>query len=277
MSQTTAESLLPIGAFSRRSRLSLKALRLYDELGLLPPARIDPESGYRYYAPDQVERARLIGLLRRLDMPLARIRRVLELDGPAASREVAAFWAEAEESVAVKRRLVAYLERHLEGRGEPMFDVTTRELPEQQVVSMTRAVHVGELVPFLHEARSTLLEQLRRSGARPSGPWLAIYHGEVNEDSDGPVEVCVPFEGRADAADGVTVRTEPAHREAFTTITMAQCQFPAILDAYGAVESWTGQRGMEITASPREVYFTDGDAAADEPFCDIAFPVRQAL
>jgi DNA-binding transcriptional MerR regulator len=279
MSQTTADatSLQSIGAFSRRSRLSLKALRLYDELGVLLPARIDPDSGYRYYAAEQVERARLIGLLRRLDMPLARIRRVLDLDGPAASREVAAYWAEAEASVAVKRRLVAYLERHLEGRGEPMFDVTTRELPEQRVASMTRAVHVGELVPFLMEARATLFEQLQRSGARPSGPWIAIYHGEVNEDSDGPVEVCIPFDGHVKAGDGVTARSEPAHREAFTTITLAQCQFPAILDAYGAVEAWIQERGMEIAASPREVYFADAQAREpepDEPFCDIAFPIR---
>jgi effector-binding domain-containing protein len=135
----------------------------------------------------------------------------------------------------------------------------------------------GELVPFLHEARAALFEQLRRAGARPSGPWIAVYHGEVNEDSDGPVEVAIPFEGQAEASDGVTVRREPAHREAFTTITLAQCQFPAILDAYGAVEDWILERGMEIAASPREVYFADGEARdpePDEPFCDIAFPIR---
>lgn len=59
MSVTAPTHLLPIGAFARRSRLSLKALRLYDELGLLPPARVDPETGYRSYVADQVDRARL--------------------------------------------------------------------------------------------------------------------------------------------------------------------------------------------------------------------------
>jgi PPM family protein phosphatase len=85
MSLTTSPDLLSIGAFARRSRLSLKALRLYDELGLLPPAHVDAETGYRYYAAAQVDRARLIGLLRRLDMPLARIGRVLELEGASAA------------------------------------------------------------------------------------------------------------------------------------------------------------------------------------------------
>ena len=49
MSLTAAPDLLSIGAFAQRTRLSHKALRLYAELGLLPPARIDPETGYRFY------------------------------------------------------------------------------------------------------------------------------------------------------------------------------------------------------------------------------------
>jgi DNA-binding transcriptional MerR regulator len=51
-------SLLSIGEFARLSQLSAKALRLYDELGLVPPARVDPGSGYRFYAVEQLDRAR---------------------------------------------------------------------------------------------------------------------------------------------------------------------------------------------------------------------------
>jgi DNA-binding transcriptional MerR regulator len=89
MSLDGRPDLLSIGAFAQRSRLSLKALRLYAELDLLPPAEVERENGYRYYAVEQIERARLIGLLRRLEMPLARIGRVLALDGsrrPGRSR-----------------------------------------------------------------------------------------------------------------------------------------------------------------------------------------------
>lgn len=71
--------LLTIGVFAQAARLSPKALRLYDELGLLRPAAVDGESGYRFYDPAQLERARLIAWLRRLGMPLARIRRVCDL------------------------------------------------------------------------------------------------------------------------------------------------------------------------------------------------------
>ena len=65
--------LLTIGAFARASRLSPKALRLYDELGLLRPVRVDEYSGYRYHSPDQLEQARLVAWLRRIGMPLAAI------------------------------------------------------------------------------------------------------------------------------------------------------------------------------------------------------------
>ncbi len=65
--------LLTIGAFARQSRLSPKALRLYNELGLLTPVEIDLRTGYRRYAPEQLDHARLVAWLCGLGMPLARI------------------------------------------------------------------------------------------------------------------------------------------------------------------------------------------------------------
>ncbi|WP_369203489.1 MerR family transcriptional regulator [Streptomyces sp. PU-14G] len=127
--------LLTIGAFAKASRLSPKALRLYDELGLLTPERVDPVSGYRLYAPAQLERARLVAWLRRLGMPLARIRRVCELaesdrDGTgrpgypgspggssgSAAREVRAYWAAVEGETAARRDLATFLIDHLSGK-----------------------------------------------------------------------------------------------------------------------------------------------------------------
>ncbi|CCK30270.1 regulatory protein [Streptomyces davaonensis JCM 4913] len=101
--------MLTIGAFARACRLSPKALRLYDELGLLRPARVDPETGYRYYAPAQLEQARLMAWLRRIGMPLARIREVGALPPQAAAREIRAYWAGVEAETAVRRDLAAFL------------------------------------------------------------------------------------------------------------------------------------------------------------------------
>ncbi|HEV7652191.1 MAG TPA: MerR family transcriptional regulator [Actinophytocola sp.] len=101
--------LLTIGAFARASRLSPKALRLYDELGLLRPARVDPVSGYRLYEPAQLERARLVAWLRRLGLPLARIKEVCDLPRSAAAEVVADYWRQVETETAARRDLADFL------------------------------------------------------------------------------------------------------------------------------------------------------------------------
>lgn len=100
--------LLTIGEFARACRLSAKALRLYDELGLLRPAVVDPDNGYRRYAPDQLERARLVAWLRRIGMPLADIRGVVELTGAEAAEAVERYWRRVEADTEAGRRLAAY-------------------------------------------------------------------------------------------------------------------------------------------------------------------------
>lgn len=109
-----------IGTFAKASRLSPKALRLYDELGLLTPARVDPVSGYRLYAQEQLDRARLVAWLRRLGMPLARIRHVSTLESAEAAQEVRAFWAQVEADTAARRNLASFLIGHLHGKDPAM-------------------------------------------------------------------------------------------------------------------------------------------------------------
>ena len=76
------DDLLVIGRFARLSGLSVGALRHYDEIGLLAPAEVDRETGYRRYRRDQLDAARLVGRLRDLEVPLETIRAVLETDDP---------------------------------------------------------------------------------------------------------------------------------------------------------------------------------------------------
>ena len=275
MNETATDTdLMPIGRFSQLSRLSLKALRLYDALGLLPPAYTDPASSYRYYTAAQLRDARLIGLLRGLEMPLERIARVLKLEGAEAAREVAAYWREIETETAVKRKLVYYLEGWLEGKGETMFEVKTREVLEQKVLSLQRNVYVKDLSPFIGEAMGELYGYLAEKGLEVSGAGFVVYHNEVNEDSDGPAEVCVPFRGSVEPTGEMRVRLEPAHREAFTRITKGEVAFPGILQAFDAVHDWVEGQGFRGAAPPREVYFADWNAVSeDDPACDVAWPI----
>jgi len=128
MGKAAGVELMSIGAFAKASRLSPKALRLYDELGLLPPARVDPFNGYRSYTTGQLERARLVAWLRRLGMPLARIREVCALEPAAAAREVRAYWAREEAGVAARRELAAFLVDHLSRKDDSAMSSTTAPL-----------------------------------------------------------------------------------------------------------------------------------------------------
>ncbi|MCB5166540.1 protein phosphatase 2C domain-containing protein [Streptomyces bambusae] len=119
--------LLTIGAFAKASRLSPKALRLYDELGLLTPARVDLVTGYRLYGPEQLDQARLVAWLRRLGMPLARIQHVCALDAVSAAQEVRAFWAQVEADTAARRDLATFLIDHLSWK-DPALSPTAKPL-----------------------------------------------------------------------------------------------------------------------------------------------------
>jgi DNA-binding transcriptional MerR regulator len=79
---------MQIGRFSRLTGLTVKALRHYDQLGLLRPDAVDPETGYRTYTGEQVERAELIRQLRKLEMPLDDIASLLTTDDPALQKRL---------------------------------------------------------------------------------------------------------------------------------------------------------------------------------------------
>ncbi|GAA4443989.1 MerR family transcriptional regulator [Phytohabitans houttuyneae] len=118
--------LLTIGAFARASGLTAKALRLYDDTGLLRPAAVDPESGYRLYEPAQLDRARLIARLRRIGMPLAEIRDVSRLAPAEAAAAIGVYWRRVTADTAARGRLASLLVDDLSGRGSTMSDLTIR-------------------------------------------------------------------------------------------------------------------------------------------------------
>lgn len=280
------EELLTIGAFAARARLSAKALRLYDRLGLLVPAHVDAASGYRYYRASQTERARLVALLRQLDMPLARVAEVVGADGAEAADRLAAYWADVETRVAGQRTLAEYLRARLSGRSSEMygrFEIETVDVPEQVVISETRHTLADELPAWIGASLIRLETAAGECGGVTGAPFV-VYHAEVSTESDGPAESCVPVadetaarawaEARGRAWE-TKVRVEPARRLAYTRITKAQVAHPQILAAFEAVEQWIAEQGLEQAGPCREVYFADWEASGpDDAVCDVAFPLR---
>ena len=292
---TLTRRCLTIGVFARRSRLSMKALRLYDRLGLLIPADVDPENGYRRYRESQLATARMIVMLRRLDMPLTDVADIISAPGPEAAERLAAYWDAFEQRVAGQRELVSHLRNKLSGCEDTLGvpDVLMRDVPEQLVLIEQRHVPVEELPGWIGAAMTRLIATAHAHGGIAGFPFV-VYYGEVNEDSDGPAEACVPIaDHRGGASDGRggssdppdsaladsiathAMRLEPEHREAYVRLRKAQVAFPQILSAYDGVARWASVNGVEISGAPREIYFADFRSAgsADE-VCDVAFPVR---
>jgi DNA-binding transcriptional MerR regulator len=238
------ENLMPIGEFAAASRLSQKALRLYGENGVLPPAWVDPDNGYRYYSVEQLHAATLVALLRRAGMPLVDIRSFLR--SPSLER-LEAHERGLGDELAERRRVLGYARRIL--KGEPMYDVVTKHVEAQPYVSRTKRVRVPDLESFIADT----FRELGRDAAREPG--FVLYHGPVNNEEDGPVEVCLP------ASDGD--RRLPAGEIAFTEIRGEQCQFPQILGAYEAVYRWAKEQGREVSGPAREIYLR-GPGADEE-------------
>jgi len=229
------ENLVTIGQFAEAAQVSQKALRLYAANGLLPPARVDSDTGYRYYGIEQLHTARLIGLLRSAGMSLLEIRRLLA--SPSA-QALDAYEKRLERELAERREVLAYVKRIIEEA--PMFDVKLKQVPAQRSASRTANVRVAQLEPFILDT----IEELSAEGA--AGPPFTIFHGAVTEESDGPVEVCVP------RSDGD--RELPAGEVAYTTVSGKQCDFPEILGAYDAVARWAREQRREFASPPREIY-----------------------
>jgi DNA-binding transcriptional MerR regulator len=277
--------LMSIGEFARLSRLSAKALRLYDELGLLPPAQVDPDSGYRWYAAGQLDNARLVALLRQIGVSLAQIRLILSLEPETAAQQVGAYWSGAEADHAGRRDLAGYLVDRLAGKRSVMYEVKVRDIPARSLLCLLRPASseqevwaMGKEVIGMLKAQPVPVPRIEGV----AGAAFLIYYGEVNQDSDGPVEFCWPvpqdLAGQIAASlPGLTLRTEPAHQEVYVHLdqdaTAAQWQAVGDSALAWAVEQQRqpSDLGLRVTLLTTTAPVTDASRRGGG---DLALPLR---
>jgi len=272
-----------IGEFARLSRLSPKALRLYDSSGLLEPARVDRATGSRHYARGQLEHARLVSSLRQVGIPLAEIKSALAAEGELRAERIAAFWAEAEAEHAARRRLVGSLIERLRGNHESAasmaYAVSTRTLPDRSVLTQTRDMHVEEQTPVREEFMRTFHDAgVARLPGVAGAPYI-VYYGDVTTDSDGPIEWCWPVdedraEELAERFPDLTLRTDPAHQEAYVHYGATSLLHAArIVLAAQSLLAWAHDQDRELISGLRLVYLQADDEGAGLD-CDVAVPLR---
>jgi DNA-binding transcriptional MerR regulator len=273
-----------IGEFARRSRLSLKALRLYDERGVLVPSRVDQASGYRYYDTAQLEEARLVVMMRQLQLPLAAIKELLACDPADAAERIAAHWREVESVHDARRELADYLVSRLSGKRPVMYEVATREMPERSLLCLKRNVDEQGQWAFGKEFIAIMRERPLPKIEGRAGAFFCIQWGWVGGDNDGPVEWCKPVpkaEARALAEQypELTLRTEPAHGEVFVPLPpdYGMAQWQIAIESMQAWEQEHEDEDVRLALTPEDLglritYLATGPVTDPVSDCDFALP-----
>jgi effector-binding domain-containing protein len=256
-------ALLPIGRFSKMTRLSVKALRLYDEIGLLCPAEVDPASGYRYYSTEQAGRAEAVRVLRSVDMPLEEIRSVLDAGDPASARSILVMHRDRLAGrLAAQERMLSYLES-LIGRedGRMPYQVEIEEAASQTVAAIRKRTDLSRIGSDIGEGFGALMGAMGREGIGPAGPPLIVYHDVIDGETEGDIEICVPVTRAPSGGGDVYSRELPGGTMA---TTVHHGPYEEIGTAYQTIMAWISEHGHDPAGPPREIYLNDPQSVAPE-------------
>jgi DNA-binding transcriptional MerR regulator len=194
-------ALLSIGEFSRLTHVSVKALRHYHDLELLSPARIDPDSGYRFYATAQAPKAQLIRRFRDLGMPLDQVKVVLTATDPTVRDEVIAEHLRSmERQLEQTQTAVASLRQLLEGGGPSPLNVVFHTPAACRAVMASARVAWDEVFEWLPDTFADLRRQIGSDADLRGGPDGAFYSAELFESHIGEVTAFIPLSASAGLA-----------------------------------------------------------------------------
>jgi DNA-binding transcriptional MerR regulator len=261
-----------IGTVARLAQVSVRTLRYYDELGLFRPRWIDPDTGYRWYAPEQVQRLYRILALRDLGVSLAEIGRLLDQEVSAEQLRGILLLrrAEATERLAVETERLARVEarlRELEESEMADYDIVVKSIEgvwaasaSEELVGVAEigAAH-GRLWPKVETALAT-------QGVERTGPSVAVETPAGDPSKPILLTAAVPIpEGTVVHADGITsAEVSSLHRVAATVITGdPDVGGPDFDGGWSALRRWAQVNGETGTGEFRELYLNcDGPRAS---------------
>ena len=133
-----------------------------------------------------------------------------------------------------------------------VFSVEEVTQEAQQIVSITSNVYVHGLDQRIRGNLMTLRSFVLEQDGEITGPPLGIYYGHIGEESDGPIEVCLPAKGKFVPVGEVIVRELSGGKSVRVVARGEHCVYPAILGAYDAAVDWIHKNGHEMEGPPRE-------------------------
>jgi DNA-binding transcriptional MerR regulator len=264
--------MLAIGDFSQMTHLSVKALRHYHEIGLLEPAAVDRETGYRSYDPSQIATAQVIRRFRDLGMPLDQVKAVIEAPDLATRNEaIVAHLATMERQLDHTQAMVASLRVLLEGPATA-GTVEFRSVPCTQTLAVRETVSMDEVEPWCEDAFAELYGALRRAGIAAAGCGGALYHRELFELELGEVVAFVPVTRRPGAEGRTTPFDVPA---AELAVMVHRGRFSDLDQTYGALGTYVAERAIAVDGPIREHYLvTPADTREESEYrTEVCWPV----
>jgi DNA-binding transcriptional MerR regulator len=272
--------MFKIGDFSKISRVPVKTLRYYDQLGLLRPVEVDSLSGYRYYAADQLPRLNRILALKDLGLSLRQIRALLdcslnaaELRGMLLRRQ-----AEIEQRVRQEGERLARVEARLKlietEENMPDYEIVIKQVPPLRVASVRGIIPA---YPEQGELWNALESELARQRFHGSEPCFTMYHDAEYREKQIDAEVCEPVGNAPVQSSGrIKVYELPAITAA---AVVHHGSFATLPNAYKAVLKWIDENGYRICGPEREIYIYTGKGPVrqDDPsyVTEVQFPVEK--
>lgn len=265
------DNLIPIGRFAFLSRLSRRALRFYDERGLLKPTYVDEWTGYRYYSLDQLAVADSIRDLREIDLPLDEVRVVLadpaRLDELLDRQE-----ARLRERAAESERALALLHK-LRKKEEPLsISVEIREVPAQRVACVEMRSALDRIGPDCEQAYGRVMGVLGPAGIAPAGPCLVAYPEENFDPESFVALIGTPIAVDLPGESGLEIVDIAGGRAAVGTLSGP---YEGLSRAWRDVYEWIDEKKLKLRAMPYEVYRVDMMRAASpaELVTEVVVPV----
>jgi DNA-binding transcriptional MerR regulator len=273
-----------IGDFSQLGQVSIRTLRLYDEMNLLKPASIDKFTGYRYYTIEQLPRLNRILALKDLGLSLDQIGDLLKRDLPPDQLRGMLMLKQAEmeqemQAMQAQMQRVAARLQQIEREGQPSpYEVVLKSVAAQTILSSRRIVpDLGAMVDYRCAMYTAVYRWLADHNIAPHDHELAIYTNAEYVETDIDMELATPIDPRAvkgtPPPDTLTIRELPAVETLASVIHKGDMW--DIGQAMVALYSWIGSHGYASAGPYRELHlFWRELEVADDAFRNIVIEMQ---